>query len=519
MRVLLVKPAASGVDFGLAPFCQTEPLGLEYLAAALGQRGHDVTIVDLRFERHRLRALLARIGPEIVGLSCVHILDADATSALASEIKAFDRTITVIVGGHAASIYPTALAGCQSIDAIALGEGELTLPAICDALGQRRALDTVSGLLLPDGSGGFARTGEVADPLPLDQIAVPDRSAVARYQRQYCCLNYMPVWTMETARGCSYRCKFCSVWQFHRRSLRFHAIDAVRTDFAATGPNVFIVDDTFWTGRERSLALADALLKEPVRKNWLLVQSRLDTVVDHPDLLERWRPLARNFDVFFGFEAPTSQGLHALHKDADVDKTVEAVTIARKLGFGITGNFIIDPAYTEEDFEALWAFLHEHQLSRVGFTILTPLPGTRYFDLMRDQLQVADWSHYDLHHLLWQPRLPVRRFFELYCETWRRTVLYLHGQKKWWHWLPHVRLRDVPRLVRILARTQRMMDPDVYVAQTAFTLPPSGTSAHVGPNVETETPGAAKGLPPTGGAAGEFPDHSGNVVTADCRHE
>ena len=84
--------------------------------------------------------------------------------------------------------------------------------------------------------------------------------------------------------------------------------------------------------------------------------------------------------MFFGFEAPTSRGLRSLHKDADVGKTVEAVRIARKLGFGVTGNFIIDPDYTEEDFEALWAFLREQELSRVGFTILTPLPGTVYFE-------------------------------------------------------------------------------------------------------------------------------------------
>lgn len=468
MRVLLVKPAAAAIDFGLAPFFQTEPLGLQYVASALARSGHTASIVDLRFERRSFRRVLDRLRPDVVGISAVHILDADATRAIAAEVKAFDRTTAVVAGGHAISMYPSALAGCRSVDAIALGEGELSMPAICDALRERRPLETVPGLLLRDGPDGFTRTGEVTRQPSLEQTAPPDRKAAARYQRHYCCLNYMPVWTLETARGCRHRCRFCSVWQFHGRSLRHHAIDAVRADFSATGPNVFIVDDTFWAARDRSLALADALVSTPTRKSWMLVQSRLDTVVEHPELLERWRPLARSFDVFFGFEAPTSRGLRSLHKDADVDKTVEAVRIARKLGFGVTGNFIIDPDYTEEDFEALWAFLREHQLSRVGFTILTPLPGTAYFEDMRDRLEVVDWSHYDLHHLLWQPRLPVRRFFELYTETWRRSVLYLQGQKKWWHWLPQVRLRDLPRLVRILARTQRLMDPQHYLAQTAI---------------------------------------------------
>jgi radical SAM superfamily enzyme YgiQ (UPF0313 family) len=474
MRVLLVKPAASAIDFGLAPFFQTEPLGLQYVASALAEHAHEATIVDLRFDRRRFRKVLEHARPDLVGLSAVHILDAEAVRGLAAEVKSFDRATPVVVGGHAIATYPEALAGCRDVDAIAQAEGELAMPAICDALGARRGLDAVPGLLLPDGSSGFVPTGEVAQQLSLERPVRPDRGAVARYQRHYCCLNYMPVWTLETARGCRHRCKFCSVWQFHGRTQRFHAIEAVRADFNATGPNVFIVDDTFWAGPDRSRALADALLATPTRKSWLLVQSRLDTVVEHPELLERWRPLARSFDVFFGFEAPTSQGLRSLHKDADVGKTVEAVRIARRLGFGVTGNFIIDPDYGEEDFEALWAFLREQELWRVGFTILTPLPGTVYFERMKDRLEVLDWSQYDLHHLLFKPRLPVRRFFELYCETWRRSVLYLQGQKKWWSWLPHVRLRDIPRLARILSRTQRLMDPEHYLARTRIVERPVG---------------------------------------------
>jgi radical SAM superfamily enzyme YgiQ (UPF0313 family) len=468
MRVLLVKPAPASVDFGLAPFFQTEPLGLQYVASALARRGHAPTVIDQRFDRRPLRRILERVRPDLVGVSAVHILDTDAARAIAREVKSLDPSTRVVLGGHAISTYPTALAGCRDVDAIALGEGERAMPALCDALRARRPLDTVPGLLLADGSGSFAPTAEAAGSLSLEEVAPPDRGAVARYQRRYGCLNYMPVWTLETARGCRHRCKFCSVWQFHGRSLRFHSIEAVRADFAAIGPNVFVVDDTFWTGQERSLALAEALAATPARKNWMLVQSRLDTVVEHPELLERWRPLARAFDIFFGFEAPTSQGLHSLHKDTQIATTVDAVRVARRLGFGVTGNFIIDPDYGEADFEALWAFLREHQLFRVGFTILTPLPGTVYYEQMRDRLEVTDWNHFDLHHLLWRPRLPVRRFFELYCETWRRSVLNLGGRKKWWSWLAEVRVRDVPRLARILARTQRLMGPQHYLSRTAI---------------------------------------------------
>lgn len=467
MRILLLRPYPETAQFGLSPFFQTEPLGLMYLAAGLRSAGHSVQLADMRFEQRGIGQILRQWPPDLVAISCLHILEAPATLQLADQIKAHDPKIFVALGGHAISAFPKAVDGNRSVDAICIGEGETLLPALCDAVASGRALDTLPSLLLPKGDGRFqATTVKPGRWLDLAQMPLPDRSVVARYQKRYCCLNYMPMWTMETARGCSYRCNFCSVWQLYKRTYRCHAPDQVRTDFEATGRNLFMVDDLFWADRARSEELGHTLLQSSERKNLLLVQTRADLVTENADLLKLWRPLAKSFDIFFGLESATSPGLNLLNKDADINKTVEAVGIARELGFGVTGNFIIDPDFTEADFQRLWDFMDEHQLYRVGFTILTPLPGTYYFEKSRKKIDVFDWSHYDLHHLLWQPRLPVDRFFELYCESWRRSVLNIAGKKKWWQWLKQVRLRDIPRLARILARTQTLMDPQAYLKET-----------------------------------------------------
>ena len=133
--------------------------------------------------------------------------------------------------------------------------------------------------------------------------------------------------------------------------------------------------------------------------------------------------------------------------------------VARRCGYGVTGNFVIDPAWGLVDFERLWAFVERHALFQAGFTILTPLPGTDYFERMRPVLRPREWSDFDMHHLLWQPALGAERFFELYCETWRRSVLNLGGRKSLWKWLRDVDLRNAMFLLRALSRTQRMMDP------------------------------------------------------------
>jgi len=247
------------------------------------------------------------------------------------------------------------------------------------------------------------------------------------------------------------------------RGVRLRSIDSVCQDFAAAGPHVFVADDLFWYQPARSLALADELKRRGIRKRWVLVQSRTDLVARHPELLEAWRPVADIFDIFFGLEAATDAGLERLTKDATVNLTVDAVRTAREHGYGVTGNFVIDPEWDEEDFRNLWAFVERHALSNAGFTVLTPLPGTAYFEKMRPRIRATAWSQYDMHHLLWEPKLGAERFFELYCETWRRSVLNLKGRKSWRQWAQQVSARDLPTLTRMLLRTQRMMRPSVYL--------------------------------------------------------
>ena len=131
---------------------------------------------------------------------------------------------------------------------------------------------------------------------------------------------------------------------------------SVADDFAAVGDDVFVADDLFWYHPSRSLELARRAQRRGIRKKWILVQSRVDLVARHPELLEAWRPSAREFDIFFGLEAATNEGLKGLVKDATVDHTAAGDrAIARRSGYGVTGNFVIDPAWRASDFERLWA--------------------------------------------------------------------------------------------------------------------------------------------------------------------
>jgi radical SAM superfamily enzyme YgiQ (UPF0313 family) len=231
------------------------------------------------------------------------------------------------------------------------------------------------------------------------------------------------------------------------------------------GDSVFIADDLFWHHPARSLELAQALKKRGIRKRWLLVQTRTDLVCRSAELLEAWRPLAKDFDIFFGLEAASDDGLANVVKDSSVSASIEAARISRSMGYGVTGNFLVDPDWTEEDFQELWDFVARHGFQRAGYTILTPLPGTELHQKLAPALAGQPWFKYDMHHVLWEPRLGARRFFELYAETWRRSILNLGGEKKWSDWMRQVRPSEIPYLTRVLLRTQRMMNARAYLKE------------------------------------------------------
>jgi radical SAM superfamily enzyme YgiQ (UPF0313 family) len=465
MNILLLRPAPDNDKFGLGPFFRIEPLGMEYVAAALESRGHHVTIRDLRFSPP-LESLLKDVRPALVGVACMHALEIDDVRDVVARVRTTTPQAIIIVGGHSAAAYPAPFFD-DGVDAICLDDGERALPAFVTALAANGRLEDVPGWLLRRGST-WHRTAEPDTPFALDDVPTPARHLVSGWRNRYACFHHRPAYLIETARGCPFRCSFCSVWQLFDQSVRERSIASVCDDFGATGDQVFVADDLFWHHPSRSRALADALRTRRLRKDWLLVQTRVDVVARNPELLEAWRPIAREFDIFFGLEAATDKGLANLSKDTTIDRTAAALEVARELGYGVTGNFVIDPDWTESDFENLWAFVETNKLSRAGFTILTPLPGTAYYEQSRAVIRAVRWSQFDMHHLLWEPRLGVQRFFELYCETWRRSVLNLKGEKKLWHWLAHAKPRHWMHLLQVLHRTQHMLQPAHYIRDHAL---------------------------------------------------
>src|SRR6478609_2401823 len=156
MRVLLLRPVPGNERFGLGPFFRIEPLGMEYIAAALEARGHRVTLVDLRF-RPSLAAHIRRSRPALVGIAAMHALETDEVIALAERVRTLLPDVPIVVGGHTAAAYPAPFL-TPPVTAVVLDDGERAMPAICAAIAGGMPLAAVPGLALRDRDQSVIRT-------------------------------------------------------------------------------------------------------------------------------------------------------------------------------------------------------------------------------------------------------------------------------------------------------------------------------------------------------------------------
>ena len=360
-RILLVRPRSQNERFGLGPFFRVEPLGLEYIAAALLEAGHSVRITDERFAQP-LQRQVSEFKPDIVGISCLHTVDIPTSLAACTTAKRALPQTTVVMGGHVVALYPEPFLE-PDVDALCAVDGEIAFLEFVNAHLNGRPEVCQPGFRIRvsegRGSGQFNYTPWTGALDELKTVPLPARHLVDEFRAEYLCVHKQPVWAVETARGCPYRCSFCSTSLRYDHRHRLRETPAVVADFESAGANLFIVNDLFFSPSSHSAELARALKLRDIRKSWILVQTRLDTIAKHPQLLEQWRPIAGNIDLFCGFEAPTDAQLSELNKDMTADAIEEGVRIARRYGYGVTGNFVIDPDWDEGDFEKLWSMVRQ----------------------------------------------------------------------------------------------------------------------------------------------------------------
>jgi len=419
MKVSFLKPPIGGV-LGLEMITFVEPLGLECVAGALQARGHECQIVDLRIDGlERGFAKLREFSPSMVGIQCNFTTERYRAVRLARRVRRELPEALVAIGGHDASRDPGWFSD-PAIDAVAVGDGEEILPQLADDLEAGRDPARVAGLLL-NRPAGPVFTGHASARGDLDALPFPARHLIDGYASEYYISLRRPLALLETARGCPFKCNFCSVWKFHESTFREKSPERVVAELRQIrAPNVFVTDDIFWMNVRRGYELAAALKASGLRKHFTL-QTRTDIICKFPKLVEAWRDCGR-MTVFLGLERIDDAGLRSVNKSNTAANNERAIAILQELGVGYTPNFIVDPGWDHEDFSRLRRWMDRTGAYNSGFSVLTPLPGTDLWDEARGEIKTEDWELFDITHAVLPTRLPLAEFYGELAALWAHTV-------------------------------------------------------------------------------------------------
>lgn len=406
MRILLVRAPVPPHTIGLKHIMICEPLELEYVAAGLD--GHEVQIMDLILERG-LNSRLQEFQPDIVGTSS-YISGVNEAIKICRAAKRWNPGVHTVIGGVHASRVPEDYLD-PSVDVIVQGDGTTIMPEIVSAIEAGRPLEEVPGLMLPR-EGVLHRTAEMDYMPDPDSLPFPRRDLVAHLRHRYYYLFHQPVATLKTTWGCWYKCNFCFTWRItgghpYARSPTSIADELEQIECE----HVYIVDDIFLIQPARLRELADLLLERNIRKKYL-VYARADFIAENPEIVAEWAGLGLQA-VFIGLEAATNPELDSMDKQTSVDHNRQAIAVLQDHGVDIYGSLIVQPDYTDEDWQRLKDFIDDNKLYYLNVSPLTPMPGTLIWDEYEDQVTVPRDAHglWDLSHTVIKPRQSLKKFY------------------------------------------------------------------------------------------------------------
>jgi radical SAM superfamily enzyme YgiQ (UPF0313 family) len=206
--------------------------------------------------------------------------------------------------------------------------------------------------------------------------------------------------TVQTARGCPFRCEFCSVSRFNGGRYRTRPEEEVLDELASLPQKaVFFIDDNLFgtgeNGRERALRLFRGMCDRKIRKYWF-GQTSLEMSKD-AELLT-WAARSGCKLLLIGFESIHRDSLRQMgkHINLKMDPSYyrEYVRAFHKKGIAVWGGFIFgNDGENLESLRRSRTFLKKSTIDVFQLTPLTPLPGTRLYERLSRQDRIC-YTHY-----------------------------------------------------------------------------------------------------------------------------
>lgn len=371
------------------------PIGVGHLAGYLQSRDKTVAILDEHVtpitKDLLIRTAATLSSPLIFGISaltaCIH-----RAYEIARMIKELFPDSKIITGGIHPTVLPDEVLANPDIDIIVRGEGEEVLDRLYDAIKKGYDYFSFAGI-------SFRRGAQV---IHNPQAELPDLTKLPAFPYHIfgAHSDRYNFGFIASSRGCPYDCIFCSQriisghkFRYVPTDLVIDEIDLLLNRFGQTHIN--FVDDNFTANKPRLKQLCEEMIRRRYSATATFdCQTRADAV--NEEILVLLKKAGFRL-INFGLETSSERLMVLLNKKETVRQNIDAVRLAKKLGFGVSGTFIFGlPTETRDDRWAAYRLAKDLDLDYVRFNNATPYPGTRLFEIAQEENRLfieKDWQN------------------------------------------------------------------------------------------------------------------------------
>ncbi|MCP5125052.1 MAG: cobalamin B12-binding domain-containing protein [Gammaproteobacteria bacterium] len=395
------------------------PLGVTYLASVIRDKSdYAVKILDLYADHYEeyisrfatdpqyllelsLRSISCEIEackPVIIGFSAVFNFQHELAKNLIEGTKIKHPGVKIYLGGYPTVFPEMVIKNIPALDVAFIGEAEKTILEVLVAEKCGQSLKNINGIAAREGGAIFINDRHNFE-IELDKIPFPafDMLPLDKYKKIHGHLE-LP---LMTSRSCPFSCNYCSVDLYSGHMLRLRStanliqeLEQLHEDFKIS--SLAIRDDNFVVNKRHAKAFLEAVLDKGLTVPWL------ESNGFHVNSLnEEFLDLCKATSCSQAIMAVESGSLRVLkevmNKKVNLDHGRKMAEYCRKIGLPLQCYFVIgNPGETTDEIQQTINYALELQVDHCTFSIATPFPGTKYYDLAIERGYLVNDSEFIL---------------------------------------------------------------------------------------------------------------------------
>jgi len=384
------------------------PLGTLYAAAFMRENGFAVSLFDTMFSQQPEEVIpaLEKSAPEFFviyddGFNYLTKMCLTNMREAAFKMIAYakQKGCTVIISSSDSTdryeLYLNAGA-----DFILLGEAEMTLLELTTAVTKNETdFFGIEGLAFLH-NNAVVKTHRRSVMKELDTLPFPawDIIDMTPYKKMW--LKHAGYFSMNmsTTRGCPFKCNWCAkpIYgnRYNVRSPQNVIAELLLLKEKFQFDHIWFCDDIFGLKPGWVNAFANGVEQHQLQFSFKM-QGRVDLLLQENNIKDLARAGCSN--IWMGAESGSQKILDAMDKGTTVQQIYDAARLLKKNG--INPSFFIQFGYLDEnkeDIQLTLKMIRELLPHEIGISVSYPLPGTVFFEKVKDQLQQkTNWTDSD----------------------------------------------------------------------------------------------------------------------------